>query len=139
MPFGRKRGRDILGLRLSFFCASACPHRTILNANFLQIAHDIFLFLPNPDVYFLWRMVMGPAGPQGIRPQRSKNKKAMIIQGRPLINYVYPKRASASLRFFIRSQPERLITGWPVPAAGRVTSRLRVGRRVQVLLFAEGN
>ena len=43
---------------------------------------------------------MGLASPQGIRPQKSENQKAMIIQGRPLTNYAYPKRASASLRFF---------------------------------------
>ena len=36
---------------------------------------------------------------------KSENKKAMIIQGRPLKNYAYPKRASASLCFFISLSP----------------------------------
>jgi hypothetical protein len=79
---------------------------------------------------------MGLAGPQGIRPQRSENQKAMIIQGRPLTNYEYPKRASASLRFFIRSRPGQLITDLRVPAGGLAVARFQFVRPARTGCFA---
>jgi hypothetical protein len=83
---------------------------------------------------------MGPAGPQGIRPQKSEKTEGEddTRETARHIRCTLKERVSPFV-FFIRSRQEQLITGLPVPAGGLAAAHFQFARPAGADYFAAGS